>query len=83
MKLAKEEKDKMIQEFRDAIKNWTDPKGPRTDLEKAYTSDRKALRKGLSLFRQGKYKEASSHLFMLDTIVRDQIPQSVYDFLGD
>lgn len=73
----------MLVEFDKSIRAWSgkDFFPPGDSIQKAYAADRKELRKIYHLFKIGKYKEADEKVSHLDTIVRDQIPVDVYDFL--
>ena len=70
----------MITEFKEAIKDWNDPKADK-EMKKVYMADRKDLRQIVSLMMSGKIKEASEKAYWLDTIVRDVIPNSAYDYI--
>jgi len=72
----------LIKEFEDNIKQWTYVTAD-DNLKKVYAEDRKDLRKGLRLIKQGKTKDALSHLQYLDTIVREQVPVGLWDALED
>lgn len=75
-------KEKLIAEFKEAIKNWKSCNGDDDkEMTKMYVSDRKDLRKILKLFKKEKYKEAYDMAWNLDTIVREQIPSSVYEII--
>jgi len=54
-----------------------------TELAEAYASDVKDLRKVYAAIAEDNIDEAAKIADRLDTIVRDQIPESVYTFLYD
>jgi hypothetical protein len=60
------------------IISWQPTRGDNASLKKCYTQDRKDLRKVLSLYKKGKWKEAGEFASHLDTLVRDMIPDSIW-----
>lgn len=69
-----------MEDFKKRIKSW---KCPYKDvfLNKAYTKDRKELRKVYNLIKAGKWKAAGEIAKYLDTIVREQIPSVIYNHI--
>lgn len=53
------------------------------ELAKGYRDDAKDLRRVYDLMLDGEYKKARRELEDLDTLVRDQVPNTVYNFLMD
>lgn len=53
--------------------------GDSTDMRKMYTQDRKDLRRVHTLYKKGRWAEAGEFASHLDTAVRDEIPQSIWD----
>ena len=80
MKLTK----KMIKEFESEIKDWCED-AEETDPEmiKAYEDDREDLEYIRDLMVEGDYDYAAQRAGDLDTVVRDQIPEAIWDFLQD
>ena len=70
---------KPVRDFEKAIKAWDCGKEDEKDLSAADAADRKDLQKVLDLFKKGEFKKSFNAAWGLDTIVRDQIPDSVYD----
>jgi hypothetical protein len=69
-----------MEDFKKSIKSWKcDYKD--VNLNKAYTKDRKELRKVYNLIKIGKITEAGEIATYLDTIVRDQIPSVIYNHI--
>lgn len=50
-------------------------------MMKTCRNDIRDLKKGLSLFKKGKYTEAKGYVNLLDTLVRELIPNSCWDFM--
>lgn len=72
----------MVANFKKAIDAWEcDDAEP--DMKKMYTKDRKDLRKVLTQFKNKKYVKAFNMACDLDTLVRDQIPDDVYELMLD
>lgn len=70
----------LLAEFVTAINNWRSDSKERS-WRSVYAADRAELRKVLSLCRKGALATAYNEACRLDTIVRDEIPQSVWDVL--
>jgi len=80
MKITK----KLLNEFEKAIKAWDcseEDKVKDPEFAKCYAKDRKDLTIALNLLKAGKIEEASKKIYWLDTIVRDQVPQKLYNLL--
>jgi len=75
--------ESMIAEFEKAIKGWKACADDDNEMKRVYISDRKDLRKVLSLIKVGKIEEASIKAYWLDTVVRDVIPNDVYNYIMD
>jgi hypothetical protein len=79
MKLIKQ----MMKEFKKKIAEWkADPEDLKYMIT-VYAEDRKNLTRVYNLLEKGKVKQAAKEAWSLDTIVRDQIPEDVYDFMED
>jgi hypothetical protein len=74
---------KMTDDFKKAIKNWDWPDKTEKDIIECYKRDREDMGEILALIDAGRYKLAKEHIYILDTIVRDQIPQNLYSFIMD
>ena len=53
------------------------------DLADAYFSDARDLKRVLEAIKAGDFDTAAKIAFSLDTIVREQIPDSIYCFLRE
>lgn len=73
--------DKMIKDFERAIKNWRHEPDDDQEMIDCYSDDRKDLKHALKLMTLGMYEQAWDIVAGLDTIVRDQVPEDVYNFL--
>jgi len=68
--------------FAEAIRAWRDTsKRPEPKMVKCYTSDRVQMRHVLSLFRQGKILQSARAAYDMDTILRDLIPNGMWDIM--
>lgn len=76
---------KHIAEFEKRIRAWKAEGELKNDKEmiKCYKDDRQGLRDVLSLIKKGKYKRAGWLIYRLDSIVRDQVPSPIYNFVMD
>ena len=75
----------LLNKFEKAIKAWdcsVQAKKNDPEFAKMYMKDRRDLRKALNLLKKSKIKEAAEKIYWLDTIVRDQVPQEIYDLLS-
>ena len=72
----------MISKFRKNILAWQ-PSKYTQDIKHVYAQDRKQLMQVFSLVKEGKLSQAGEKAYWLDTIVRDQIPNSVYRIITD
>jgi hypothetical protein len=70
----------LVNEFKLAINRWARC-GKSTDLAPVYKTDAKALRVVLSLLLEGRVSQAANKAQVLDTIVRDQIPNKLWDIM--
>ena len=71
-------------EFKQVIANyqWTSAPGyDNVEIKKMYASDRKDMRRVLSLYNKGKWTEAAEVAGHMDTAARDHIPQRVWDHI--
>ena len=72
----------MIEDFKDAIDDWhANVVGADPEMDAVYKSDRADLRVSLDLLAEGSEVEAWDALRHLDTIVRDLVPSSIWDYL--
>ena len=75
-------KTNLIEDFTKAIKEWDICPNSRWEGDReAYKKDREDLNIILGLCQAGNYKVAFERVQSLDTVVRDQVPDSVWDFL--
>jgi len=74
---------KLIEEFADQIRGWRHTGRRDPTMTKLFSSDRKQLRSVLSLFRRGKYLEAGLEAHLLDTILRDVIPDRAWRYMNN
>jgi len=73
-----------LDKFKKNIRAWKADKGEKDkSFVKSYAKDRKDLTRVLKLTQKGSFKEALEYLEDLDTIVRDEVPRAVYNFLYD
>lgn len=68
----------MLKKFKDNIKAWKENEYTR-DIKKVYAQDRKDLTVIYNLIKKGDMEIAGKMAWNLDTIVREQIPSSVYN----
>ena len=71
----------MLARFTERINKWREYDDRK--LKSVYTADRKQLRHVRSLIRQRKYQEAHDAAMHLDTIIRDLVPEEIWDFLEE
>jgi len=82
-----EKMEKIYQDFQNSIDahTWTGVGDPNDDdyqeMVAVHVVDRAQLNQILVLFKNKKYKEAYQKAWQLDTLVREQIPKSVWDIL--
>lgn len=73
------------EEFKEVIANykWRCERGDPSNktMLAMYASDRKDMRRVLSLYNKGKWKEAVELAGHMDTAARDYIPQRVWDHI--
>lgn len=72
------------EEFKQVIANYQWDSVPGCDnanMKKMYASDRKHMRRVLSLYNKGKWAEAAEVAGHMDTGARDYIPQRVWDHI--
>jgi hypothetical protein len=77
----------MITDFKKAIAEWKksgEEWGKKGDKEmlKVHEDDVEDLNFVLTLTEEGDYKNAEKRMYNLDTIVRDQVPTELYEFLS-
>lgn len=75
-KSVKEAAEHWLQDGKNGFKD--DP-----HMLKAYREDYNQLVKLANLIESGKYKPAAKYAQSLDTILRDEIPHDVWDFLWE
>jgi len=76
---------KMITKFEKAIEQYEKVgvlhfKGDAAMVQ-VYHDDAASLRIGLELIKKGQYKEAARYLGARDTVVREQVPEDLWDFI--
>ena len=74
-----------LAKFEKAIKAWVCPDSLTSDesMVNCYAKDRRDLTVVLNNLKKGNFKKAHDKLYWLDTIVRDQVPNDVYDYVID
>jgi hypothetical protein len=76
----------MLDNFDNVIREWKWNKGDYGDpksMKKVYASDRKNLNSFYTLIEKGDYCKAGRYASNLDTIIRDIIPDDIYDIIMD
>lgn len=73
--------EKVIDKWRHAFDKDKAPY--KKDLIKVHREDAKDLTKGLNMLRAGKYEEARRHFEYLDTVVRELVPDNIWDYLHE
>jgi hypothetical protein len=63
------------------IDQWRSQPGDDVDMRKCYTADRKDLRHVLLLYKKGKWAKAGEFASHLDTLVREMIPDPIWDVI--
>ena len=71
--------DKMIKEWKWNEGDYGDPKF----MKKVYAADRRCLNTVYRCIVNGKYAAAGKYASNLDTIIREQIPNDIYDIIMD
>jgi len=77
-----------IKQFQENIDKWVwtkqryETQEEFNEMVEVHRKDRSDLSEILDLVKEGKYKEAGTNAGNLDTIVRDEIPQNVWDIIG-
>lgn len=74
-------KKQYIKDFEKAIKAWKAQRGDDKELIACYKNDRADLRKIVSFIKKRQFKEADEAIYELDTVVRDQVPEEIYDLI--
>lgn len=76
--------EKAIEEFQAAIKRWYPDarEMSKREVTKRYTQDRKDMKKVLGLVKKGKMHQAYELACSLDTIVREEIPNSIWTIIS-
>ena len=74
---------KQIEKFEKVIRVWKAEGAMKRDKQMVlcYKNDRKDLRNIVSLIKRGEYEEAGNVAYWLDTVVRDLIPEEIYDVI--
>ena len=70
-----------IRDLGNTIDQWRCSSEEDKEFGKMYTADRKQMTKVLNLLKEGKLKQAYNTAHRLDTILRDNIPDSVWKLL--
>ena len=71
---------KMMDDFKQSIKAWKHNKQT-MDIKDVYAKDRKDLMQVYKYIEKKEYDKAYDKAYWLDTVVRDQIPTDIYNFL--
>ena len=69
-----------MEEFKKRIENWKSDEDDK-EMAKVYEADRKDLMKVYKLLQQGKIEDAEKVVYDLDTIVREKIPNAIYNLI--
>ena len=72
-----------LEAFDKRIKAWQPEKGDNASMRKMFTEDRKDMRAVLSACRKGDWGRASYLAGHLDTIVRDEIPDYLWETMRE
>jgi len=72
-----------LDHFQQRIKNWKPGHGGNKDEKSFYAQDRKSMRSVLSECRKGDWKKACDLAESLDTALRDEIPQLLWDAMHE
>lgn len=72
-----------IHQMESIINRWKASPGDDASLRKGYTQDRKDLRHVLSLYKKGEWQQAAEFSSSLDTMVREMIPDSIWNSVHD
>lgn len=68
-----------LDQFAAAIGGWVPPSPSSAADKKSYSTDRRQLREVYRLYAAGKWKEAKSKAMRMDTILRELIPDHLWD----
>lgn len=60
------------------IDGWRASPGDDANMRKCYTQDRKDLRRVLTLYKRGSWRQAGEFASHLDTMVREMVPDSIW-----
>jgi len=72
-----------LEAFDKRIKAWQPERGSDAATKKFYATDRKDMRAVLSACRKGDWIRAGDLAGHLDTILRDEIPQLLWDTMNE
>ncbi len=72
--------EQALTQFQQSIEGWQPSKG---ESAKVYTSDRKQMMEVLVLCRRGQWAGAYDKARSMDTILRDNIPDALWDAICD
>lgn len=67
--------------LRDAAWRWQNPEAPDAEMDACYAEDRRDLLAVADLIEDGLPKVAAGAAHRLDTLIRDQIPEGVWELL--
>lgn len=70
-----------LQQLNDIIKEFEKEVAEYSAQWPNFTKDIEQLEKGLAFFKNGKYKDAYKVLSMADTIVREVVPNDVWEII--
>lgn len=81
---TKSERIKQLKPFRVAIKEWKFnpskfPKDERDQMKECYADDRAVLRQFAAAYLRGDFGSAYRKAYNMDTILRDMIPQDIWN----
>lgn len=71
------------QEWQRAIQAWRPVDASEADLAHVYTADRRESRRALSFFRRGMLVKAARLVYEMDTILRDNVPETAWKMMSD
>lgn len=72
--------EQALVQFQQSIEGWRPSKG---ESAKVYTADRAQMTEVLTLCRRGQWSDAYNKARHMDTILRDHIPDALWDAICD
>lgn len=78
--MKKQTLEEALEEFAACIDRWVSPKG--SGMAKVFAGDRKNMREVLRLCRKGDWNKAAYKARSMDTILRENIPDLLWEKLA-